>query len=381
MRTPDRVLMTCDTLGGVWTYALELCRGLGQRGVEVVLASTGRAPDAAQRAAAAALPHVTLVSCTGRLEWMRDPWEDLARTGEWLLELCAAYRPDVVHLNEYAHGTLPWDVPVVMVGHSCVWSWYAAVRGRLPGREWNLYRARVGAGLVGADWLVAPTRAMLAALACHYGPPRRARVIPNGRAATEFPPEAKEPLVLSAGRLWDEAKNVGALAAAAPHLPWPVYVAGPRHHPDDERAQQEELAGVRTLGNLASPELAAWMGRASIYALPARYEPFGLSPLEAALAGCALVLGEVPSLREVWGEAALWVDPDDPQQLAGALRGLIEDTRARLRLAQAARRRALSFTPARMTSAYLDCYRTLLGERARATVTPAPAARGLRARP
>jgi hypothetical protein len=58
---------------------------------------------------------------------------------------------------------------------------------------------------------------------------------------------------------------------------------------------------VRCLGPLEASELAGWMHRAAIYALPARYEPFGLSALEAAQAGCALVLGDLSSLREVWG--------------------------------------------------------------------------------
>ena len=70
-------------------------------------------------------------------------------------------------------------------------------------------------------------------------------------------------------------------------------------------------------GRLTPPQMARVVSRApSIYALPARYEPFGLSVLEAALSGCALVLGDIPSLREIWDGAALFVDPDDARRAA-----------------------------------------------------------------
>ncbi len=73
--------------------------------------------------------------------------------------------------------------------------------------------------------------------------------------------------------------------------------------------------------------MAGWLGRASIFALPARYEPFGLLPLEAALSGCALVLGDIPSLREVWGDAAWFVPPDDRDALTAAIGSLIASPR------------------------------------------------------
>ena len=58
-REPQRILMTADTVGGVWTYALELIRALPQ--VEFALATMGAPITAAQRAAAAELPNVTLL--------------------------------------------------------------------------------------------------------------------------------------------------------------------------------------------------------------------------------------------------------------------------------------------------------------------------------
>jgi glycogen synthase len=268
------------------------------------------------------------------LEWMDDPWRDVARAGEWLLRIAEEVEPDLVHLNAYAHAALPWSVPVLVVGHSDVLSWHAAVRGRPAGREWTRYRDAVAAGLDAADLLVAPTRAMLDELIRLYEPACPRTVIPNG-SARGFPFRAKEELVLTAGRAWDEAKNVRALERVAPRLEWPVAFAR---------------------GDVGRDALDELYSRAAIFAEPARYEPFGLAALEAGRAGCALVLGDIASLREVWGDAALYVPPGDEGALERTLAELIREPRLRGAYAVRARRRARSYSPERMARGYVELY-------------------------
>ncbi|MDB4969001.1 MAG: glycosyl transferase family 1 [Myxococcales bacterium] len=357
MAEPRRLLMTCDTVGGVWCYALELARALAPSGVEVVLAAMGGPLSRAQSEEAARAPNVALFARVCKLEWMEEPWADVAAAGEWLLRVAEYVCPDVVHLNDYAHGALPWPAPVMMVGHSDVLSWFRAVRAEEAPPSWDRYRAAVGRGLRAADQVVAPTAAMLSSLAADYGPLRRATVIANARDAASFLPGEKEPMVLAAGRLWDDAKNLAALDAAAARVCWPVVVAGATEHPD---GGVREGRHVGTLGVRTADELAALYAAAAIYALPAKYEPFGLSVLEAALAGCALVLGDIPSLRESWDGVAIFVPPDDSGALADAIERLAASPAIRAQAAGAARRRALAFAPARMAAAYLEGYRALV---------------------
>lgn len=352
--------MTADAVGGVWTYALDLARALAPHDVSVALATVGRLPTPAQRAEAAAIPGLTLHPSAFALEWMADPWEDVARAGDWLLGLERDFQPDVVHLNGYAHGALPWRAPVLMVGHSCVLSWWRAVHGEDAPPAWDRYRAEVRRGLRAADRVVAPTQAMLDAIETHYGPFAAGQVIPNGRDLNVFTPGEKQSFVFSAGRLWDEAKNIGALAEAARDLPWPVSLAGDMAHPNGQSAMP---AHVRLLGCLTPAQVAGWLARAAIYALPARYEPFGLSGLEAGLSGCALVLGDIPSLREVWGDAALFVPPDDADALRDALCRLIGDAELRREMGERARFRAQAHTSERMAEAYFKAYQALLQEK------------------
>jgi glycogen synthase len=354
------VLVTADTVGGVWTYAIELARALQARGVAATIAAIGRT-SAEQREEARG---VEVRERPFKLEWMDDPWDDVRASGDWLLELCRELRPDAIHLNGYAHGALQWPVLPLVAGHSSVFGWFAAVRGQLPPAAFDRYREEVRSGLRAAGLVVAPTSAMLAELRRFYGPLGEARVIPNARDPKLFASApCKEPMVLAAGRLWDEAKNLRVLDEAAAACPWPVVVAGDAQGP---QGGEVHVSHAKLLGRLSRERLAHWMGRAAIYALPALYEPFGLSVLEAALSGCALVLGAIDSLREVWAGAAVFVDPRDPAALAASLRRLAREASARERLALLARERAVALRPERMARQYLRAYGELSTRRAQA---------------
>jgi glycogen(starch) synthase len=341
-----RVLMTADTIGGVWTYTLDLARALATHHIQTTLATMGSLPTSGQLARARTIPGLNVVTSEFQLEWMDAPWHDVAAAGDWLLELEAQLAPDIIHLNGYAHAALPFHAPVVVVAHSCLLSWADAIPGAIDRRKLDDYRMHVLEGIRLAHHVVAPSAAMMAAVQRHYGPLARTSVIPNGRSTDLFAPGRKERFVLTAGRLWDRAKKVEAIAAIAPRLPWPVAVAG------DGASRQP---GVHTLGPLSEPELAGWLARAPIFALPARYEPFGLLPLEAALSGCALVLGDIPSLREVWGDAADYAHPEDHDALQHAIVALTSSSRLKQR-SDAAREHAARYSVSRMGEAYRSMY-------------------------
>lgn len=352
-----RVLMTADTLGGVWTYAMALARGLSERGVEVHLATMGRMPSRDQLAQACAIAGLTLHPSQFKLCWMPRPWDDLGRAADWLRQLARRLQPDLVHLNDFGHGAMHWPAPVLLVGHSCVLSWWQAVHGVEPPPEWRRYRQLVRDGLQRADRVVAPSHAMATALQRHYGLREAREVIPNGLPLPTQPPAVeREAVILGAGRLWDEAKNLGVLAEVAAALPWKIVVAG-------EGGETPPIDNLVLTGLLDTEQLQDWYRRAAIFVLPARYEPFGLVALEAALRGCALVLGDIPSLREIWDDAARYVPPDDPQRLVSVLRELIERPAQRRHLAALAAARAARYTDARMTSCYLEIYRQLVDRR------------------
>ena len=273
-RPLSRILMTADASEGVWTYVMELARALRPREVEILLAVMGPALSRSQREEAARLDHVGLCEKPFALEWMKDPWREVTDAGDWLLELEEQFEPQVIHLNHYCHGSLPWSAPVVITAHGCVLSWWQAVHGEQSPRSWTRYHAEVAAGLRGANLVVASTRSMLDALSRLYAPiPRLVefqntarfpgfRTVPHGRDASRFRPLEKRDEVLCVSAPGDEALNLLMLKRIAEELPWPVLLAG-----------REDLPGgddLRPLGLLNESERAERMGAASIFALPTR---------------------------------------------------------------------------------------------------------------
>jgi glycogen synthase len=161
---------------------------------------------------------------------------------------------------------------------------------------------------------------------------------------------------------------------------WPVVVAGSDR---DVSGRRHSLDGVQQLGHLAPAALHEWYARAAVFVQPSLYEPFGLAPLEAARAGAALVLADIPSLREVWGDTALYVAPRDSSGLAAAVNTLAEQPAFLAERSAAARRRASTLTARAMALHYLESYRELMTPASRrdgrstrdpatAAATPAP---------
>jgi glycosyltransferase involved in cell wall biosynthesis len=103
------------------------------------------------------------------------------------------------------------------------------------------------------------------------------------------------------------------------------------------------------------------MRRASVYVAPSRYEPFGLAPLEAALHGCALVLSDIGTFRELWDGCAEFFPSGDALALAQAIRRVCNDDARRERLARAAATRAARrYTAKRMASEYIGLYQQMI---------------------
>lgn len=360
------VLVTADTVGGVWTYTRELVTGLSQRGVRVTLVSFGDIPTAAQSEWLDGLRSVDYRATAFRLEWMQDAQQDLHASSRFLKQVIAETNPDLLHLSQYAYGALDCSLPKVIVGHSDVVSWWLAVHSDLPREDdWiKGYREIVTKGLGGADAVIAPSKWMLQALQEHYGPIRNDKVIYNGRNPALFNPHvSKEDLVVSVGRAWDKGKQVSLLSEAR-HLT-PVWIAGADKHPDpafqDESQQPNRARGVRFLGPQSEAQIRHLFGRASIYAATSQYEPFGLAPVEAAFSRCALVMNDIPSFRELWGETACYFQRNRAEDLADKIRELQQDRELRLTYANLAYRRAKQrFTAERMVSDYLTLYQTLI---------------------
>jgi glycogen(starch) synthase len=352
--SPPRVLVTADAVGGVWTYAVDLALGLARTGVETTLVVVGPSPTADQVAQAHAVPRLTLVDTRLPLDWMATEPAEILEVGAAIRGLARGTGADLVHLNSPALAAGGrFSAPVVGVCHSCLATWWSAVKeGPMPS-DFRWRSQSLWQGMLACDALMAPTAAFAQATALTYEVPRPF-VVRNGRRPLALPSREREPMVFTSGRLWDEGKDIAVLDEAAALMGALLYAAGPLRAPSGEPVR---LGHARALGRLPAEAVADWLARAPVYASAALYEPFGLGVLEAAQAGCALVLSDIPTFRELWNEAAVFVDPGDARGFAAACDTLLADPALAVRLGTQARTRAARYTVQAMTAGVLDVYR------------------------
>jgi glycosyltransferase involved in cell wall biosynthesis len=356
-----KVLMTADCVGGVWRYAMDLAKAAMAHGVEPTLAGLGPRPRAAQEREAFRAG-IRLVWLDAELDWVATGSPVLERAARLLDRVIEDFEPDVLHLNTPALAHLVASgVPCVATLHSCVASWWAAVRRTPLPQSWEWNRCHVEKGLRAASLVVVPTQGFASSLSAIYGPLPRLRVIHNGSAVSDpgVPSTPREPVVMAAGRWWDEAKNLAALRAAAPQVTWPIEIAGPLEGPNGSRS---EAGPLRALGELSAGACTARMARAALFVSPAIYEPFGLSVLEAARLGAALVLADIATFRELWDGAAVFFPARDPGHLAQSVNRLIDDSALREALAAKARERAANYSLDNQAQAMVQAWSQLSGK-------------------
>lgn len=268
---------------------------------------------------------------------------------DWVLNVAAGFAPHVVHLADARHANLPWGAPVLVEADPCLgggkaWGNQAAACDPADRRQ-------VAAGLVAADLVVASTRSGLEELSRSYGPFEATFLIPNGFSPRGRRSRRKSCTIFSVTEdsetdLWDRI---------APHLDWRVSVAAGL-----ESAMPESLGGcVERLGALSEAAFHARLDSAAIYASPSRRPPGGDAILEAASRGCALVLGDLPALREHWEGAAVFLPTNEMEAWCGLLQLLIHDENARRELGFRARVRARRFSARARAKRWIGAYEAL----------------------
>ncbi len=363
---PKRVLLSTDAVGGVWPYTVELSRAFSRRRVEVEVAVLGPGVTAEQRRAVTTLPGLRLHETGLPLDWTADAPSALDTASNTLAGLAERLDVDTIQLHTPALVAQSlWHAPVLAVAHSCVGTWWASVRGTAPPEDFLWRIAAVRAGLEAADSVVAPTRAFAEMVRSTYGLLRDIDVVHNGRAAASLAPAAAlaREGVLAAGRLWDEGKTIALLDDAAAMMSGiPVMAAGAVLGPNGAEVR---LQRVQALGTLDERRMEDVMAAARIFASPARYEPFGLAVLEAAQASLPLVLADIPTFRELWDGAAIFLPPTNAAVWADVLSSLHGQPELCRRWGMKARARAATYSVERFDGAMWERHCLMLSSAAR----------------
>ncbi|MEA2272697.1 MAG: hypothetical protein QOI98_1405 [Solirubrobacteraceae bacterium] len=188
-------------------------------------------------------------------------------------------------------------------------------------------------------WGVASERIVVA----HHGPGQEtAPLAPRERKhflyVGDDEPRKNLGLLLAGYRLYRAQRGGAAL---------PLVLAGSAHAREP---------GVEVVDQPAEESLAELYAGAVALVHPARLEGFGMTPLEAMRAGTPVLAARAAAVEEVCGEAAIYVDPDDPAALAAELGRLQDDPALRDRLSDAGHARASRFSWEHAASAHMRAY-------------------------
>jgi glycosyltransferase involved in cell wall biosynthesis len=108
----------------------------------------------------------------------------------------------------------------------------------------------------------------------------------------------------------------------------------------DRSAAREQ---IRVLGYLPDADVAALMNAATAFLFPSWYEGFGIPNVEAMSCGTPLIVSDIPVHREVIGDAALFVPPEDPKEWVRAMKQLAENSLLQEQLRQKGSLRSVQF--------------------------------------
>lgn len=209
-----------------------------------------------------------------------------------------------------------------------------------------------------------------------YAPAEKIDVVHHGAgqladvAATQLPAGVARPFALHVGTL-EPRKNIlrlleiwEALATLRPEAPTLVLCGkfGWKSEAIERAVEAAQDGGrVQHLGYVEAGELAALYEASSVVVFPTRYEGFGLPAVEAQQAGAPLICSDLPVLREVAGDGAVYAPVDDAAAFARALADLLDDDGARQDLAAKGRQNAARFSWGRAADATVNAWRAAAG--------------------
>ncbi|MGI8741189.1 MAG: glycosyltransferase family 4 protein [Bryobacteraceae bacterium] len=201
----------------------------------------------------------------------------------------------------------------------------------------------------------------------------RLRVIPHGSAPSRSRLGLRsrpglqvcERLILFVGAI-QKRKNVAALVRAFGQVEpgWRLVLAGSSGYGAPEIVEAVERSprssDIELPGYVSDDELERLYARASVFAFPSLDEGFGIPVLEAMSRGVPVLTSNGSALREVAGDAALLVNPREPEEIAAGLKRLTEDPQLRQTLAAKGRARSAEFTWDRAIESTWSVYTELM---------------------
>jgi len=297
-----------------------------------------------------------------------------------ILRLLNRLKPDMVHFPHFNHPLLYRGKFVVTLHDLTLSNW--AERGSLVKRQ--IYHRVISHAVTRAQKILTVSDFVKAELVRQYKlPPRRIittyngidpkfKVITNPRVLKGVEKyRLKSPYILSVGQ-WRSHKNLLRLVEAFGEIikeeRWKgrlqlVFVGriDPKYPQLQEKVKQLNLErAVKFTGFVSDENLPLIYNNATVFVFPSLSEGFGLPGLEAQACGTPLVASSYTSLPEIYGDGALYFNPESVGDIAEKIEMVLEDNKLRERLSRAGRENARRFSWEETARRTLEVYREIL---------------------
>ena len=307
------------------------------------------------------------VSGEDRVAWARSELISVARAA-------SRHGADVVHCPAN-FGPLHSRVPVVLTIHDLLAFRHPEY---VPGAYARILRTMIRLAARSARRILTVSRASRDDIVAFLDvPAERVLVTPLAASTTSdsAPVRRRADLLLAVGNRMPHKGFQTLLEALTridvEHRPSLVITGS---HGDDPLAPLVERLGlddhVDLRGWLSRDELDHLYAESTVLVFPTRFEGFGLPPLDAMARGCPVIVSDLPVLREVAGDAAVYIDPADPEAIARAIRSLLDSPGDLERMSQAGIERAGRYSWERTAAATREALLEVLSRRAVSDPSP-----------
>lgn len=307
---------------------------------------------------------------------------------QWLLaEIFSRANLDLLHVPHF-NVPLLYRKPFIVTIHDLLWHEVKGLTVTTQNPFMYLikyvgYRAVVGRALKSAEHILVPSNIIRDKLVNEHKVNRNKVDVTYEAPSKIFRPTKKKPSILKKYKVAEPFiiytgsayphKNIPAAAAAVKQVnkrgrPLHLVVASARSvfldrlRPKLKKQESEKF--VRLVGFVPDYDLVYLFAQAKALIQPSLSEGFGLTGLEAMAAGLPVLASELDVFKEIYEDAALYINPESPEDIADKIERIIADTKLRKQLIKKGKLKAKQFTWKRLARQTLKVYKKAGKERA-----------------
>ena len=357
-----KLLMTTDVKSEVWDYSLTLSRALLKHiNAEILMISLGGNPTDTQREELKDLNiEFQFTDFSPDLFADIEANPDILKMKSLFESTIKEFNPHIVHLN-HGYPNFDFNKPCVFACHGDLLNkkmWHSDTNrhGSLHQNLLN-YKQIINKNLNKSDIIIAQSRFIAECIIKTYNFRKGIKIIYNGIDYKPYSGMPETPTLLASGDLSDRSKNINLLLNIAYKLPDNIKIKIIGESLPDKKLPRN----VEFLGNLSGSELQEVYKNSSIYLALSSYEPNGLSSIQAAYSGCAILANDIPVFKELWGDCACIFEKDNVNSLMRCINNLVENRNLLELTSKNCQAKALSsFNSKRMAYEYINLYKNIL---------------------